>query len=720
MKKIVRKVSSLAFAFLVGTVVCRCGLLAAEEEAAQPVVVPTTPEVIEKKLVELVPDGAVFLQSCEGLEKVWADIVQSNFWKQFAGLKLWDATGVRMELAESKKEFLEDVGVELSTENIMSLIGKEVVVALFVEPAPAAEPVLQKLETEELPREGPAEKEPAAEKGEESEETPEIAPPAEGVPALELPEGAEEAAAETAALEEDITKKVEKELAETLEEEPAETPRIHVVLLCRENPKETAEKNIKKLVDFLKKEAREEVEFKETSHDGTKITTISASESPVQVQYGFVGDVFALGVGNTSPQLEKVVGLSKGKGDSVANNPQFKKVLDATRMEGGRYLGCFYADLERFGMIFDAMDELDIPFMFQAMFQGMKQSLSMPFVTGGTAHIDRGLVMKAVTIPTSKEKDELTQLSLGARPAVSANLKYVPENTIGYAGASGIPDLEKVWPLLLQQWESQGATMMMNMVLGSVETAFGIKIAEDVIPWVGDELGAAFTDMDMKPGFPYPKFALMTKIKDKKKATAFAGKLTKVLKELSEQKGLKLETAVHEGCTVNSVALAMPMAIPISFTLSYGVVEDFFMVGTSADLIKQLIDTSKGRVKNLASSAAFKSLNIPAETNATFFFNWGRFMEVGKAVAAWVVEFVKAQPTMAASAESVKAVVENHVVPLMNCLSALESLGGYEVNQANMATVFYIVRVKDLPRQSGAMQTPLLEPAKLKPAAPES
>ncbi len=736
MKKIVGVVLGFVFALLVAGVLTspafERGSLAAEEGAA-PVVVPVAPEPAQEALVKLVPDDAVLFENCLGLDKIWASMAQSNFWKQFVGLKLWDETGIRAKLAEWKKEFAANVGVEVNTENIMSFMGKEVVVALFVEPASPLKPAslmkpavpARPAPPTELapPAELPAPEKPAGpvelekEKGESEEQPPAPAlepgkpeaegaqPPASEKPAVEEPAPeeptAEEEAAEKPTLEKAATEEagLEKEALETEElEKPGEAPKIGVLLLCRTNPKEKAQAAINKLAEFLKKEAREDVEFKETSHDGTKITTIRSGDEPVQVQYGFIGDVFALSVGTASPKLESVLDLSKGKGNSIVDHPQFKKTLDATRMTTGRYAGCFYADIEKLGGIFAALTKADIPLMLQPMVYGMQQSFSAPVVVGGSTYLDRGLVVKMVSFPTGIVNDELIQLSLGTPPAAGTNIKYVPENAIAYVGANSMPDMQKLWPVLLQQWEKQGAMAPMSMILGSVETALGIKIAEDVIPWLGSEVAGLFTDIDTKPGFPYPQFALMVKIKDKQKANAFVAKLNKLSKELSEQKGLKSETVVHEGCTLNSLSLVIPIAVPIAFSPGYGIVDDFFVVGMSTDVLKQLIDTSKGRVKGLASNAAYKSLNLPPETGATFFFNWRRLMDVAKAVAAWVVEFTKAQPTVAPeTAASVKAVVDNHVVPLLNCLSALECIGGYQVNDGEMSAATYYIRVKDLP-----------------------
>jgi len=560
----------------------------------------------QESLARLVPQDAVFFKHSADIEKLWANVSASNFWKQLMSLKVWDDTGARAGIQEFAQEFLEEMGFELSTENIMSLFGKELALAVCVE--------------------------------------------------------------------------------------PGEAPKIRAYLFCRGNPKSTAEKIVEKGWGNIKEEL-EEAESKESVHKGTKITSIKSAEAPVEVEFGFIDDVFAFAIGNTSPQLQKIVDLAGGTGTSLAENANFKKIVAATKMTAGRYAGCMYADLQKLGEILAAIDESQFPFPMQAMVGAMKQSLSMPIVVGGTGYLDRGLVMKTVSFPVGDVSNKLIDLSLKTIPAAGVNIKYIPENAIAYAAANNTPDWEVMWPLLLEQWEKQGAMPGMNMIFGHIETALGIKIADDVVPWLGKEFAVLLTDIDTKPGFPYPQFALMLKVKDKTKAGTFVDKLGSVIKEFSEEKGFKFEKSDYEGNLLNSVTIALPMPLPLTFTPSYGIVDDFVVISSSSELLKRMIDTSKGRGNNLAANAAFKALNIPAETTSTAFFNWGQFMEVVKAVGAWAVQFTQAQPV----GESVKAAVENYVVPIANCLAALESIGGYQTNEGGMSMAIYTVRVKDLP-----------------------
>jgi len=571
------------------------------------VLVPRTLSA-QENLARLVPDGPIFFKTSVDFEKVWASISQSNFWKQLTSLKVWEQTEVRAGLENIAQGFSEEVGLELSTENIMSLLGKEIAFALYAE--------------------------------------------------------------------------------------QGEPPQIKAYLLCRGNPKSTAEEIINKFTNFVKEQAGDEAEFKDSVYKGTKITSVKPAEAPVQFEFGFVDDVLAIGVASAPPELKKIVDLAKGSGNSLADNAQFKRILDATKMTTGRYAGCVYADMRRFGLLFGALEQADLPMAMQPMIQGMKQAYTMPIIMGGTSYIDRGVVMKLVTMPVGEVMDELIQLSLKVPPASGSNISYVPENAIAYLGVNNMPDVEKLWPLLQKQWEQQGAAAPMNMVFGQIETALGMKLEEDILPWVGTEFAVLFTDLDTKVGFPYPQFALMGKIKDMPKAKAFLQKVNTIIKELTTETGFKFEKSAYKSYSLNSVTIAMPLPMPITLTPAYGIVEDFLIVGSSADLVKQMIDTSKGVGRDLANDAAFKDMNISAKTISTFFFNWARFMDVVKATGAWAVQFFQAQPMMA---ESVKTAVDDYVVPIANCLAALQTIGGYQTNENNMSITTYVIRVKDLP-----------------------
>jgi hypothetical protein len=564
----------------------------------------------QESLAKLVPDGPVFFKTSVDVEKMWASVSESNFWKRFTSLKLWDEAGVTAGLRDIAEGFSKEVGFDLSTKNIMSLLGKEVAVAVYAE-------------------------------GEE-------------------------------------------------------TPQIRAYVLFRGNPKSTAEEIVNKFVSFVKEQVGDEAEFNDTVYEGTKITSIKGAKAPVQFEYGFIEDVLAFGVGNTSPGIKNIVDVAKGSGNSLADNAQFKKILEATKMSTGRYAGCFYADLRNFGKIFGALEGAGLPAPVQPMIQSMKQAYTMPIILGGTGYIDRGIVAKLVTIPAGETTNELIQLSLKTTPASGSNISFIPENTIAYVGVNNMPDPEKLWPLLQKQWEEQGAAAPISMVVGQIERVLGMKLEEDVLPWVGTEFAVLFTDLDTKVGFPYPKFALMGKIKDMAKAKTFLQKVNAMIKEATAETGFKFEGVEYKSYSLNSVTMALPLPLPITLTPSYGIVEDFLIVGSSADLLKQMIDTFKGEGKDLANNAAFKDINVPAETTSVFFFNWAGFMEAVKATGAWAVQFFQAQPTMA---DSVKAAVENYVVPIANCLSALQTIGGYQTAEQGMSAATYVIRVKDLPAQ---------------------
>ncbi|MDP2899117.1 MAG: DUF3352 domain-containing protein [bacterium] len=642
----------------------------------------------QQGLERLVPDNPVFFKTSVEFEKVWSSVSQSNFWKQLTSLKLWDQTGVTAGLEDIAKGFSEEVGFPLSTENIMSLLGKEIAVAVYVVPGEARA------------EEKPLTEIPAPEKPPEGALPPPVSTPTE-------PAATEAVATETATTATTEATELESAELEKIETEPATTEtaetevapvRVKAYFLFRGNPKSKADEIVGKFAEFVKKQAGDEAEFKESVHKGTKITTIKPVDAPVEFAYGFIDDVLAVGVGNAPPELEKIVDLAGGSGDSFAGNAQFKKILNATRMTTGRYTGCFYADMQGIGQLFGAMETEDVPMALQPMIQGIKQSFSVPVIMGGTGYVDQGLVIKMAAIPTGEVLDELTQLSLKTPSAAGKNIAYVPENSLVYVGVNSMPDPQEMWPLMQKQWEAQGAAPAMNMIFGQIETALGMKLEEDVIPWVGNEFGFVFTDLDTKAGFPYPKFAILTKIKDMAKAKAFLQKLGGIIKELTAETGFKFETSAYQGHSLNSVTIALPMPMPITLTPAYGIVDEFLVVGTSADLVRQMIDTSKGTQKDLAADAAFKSLNIPAKTSAVAFFNWARFMDALKATAAWAVQFTQAQPMVG---ESVKNAVDNYVVPIANCLSALQTVAGYQVNEANMSVATYFMRVKDLPPLAG-------------------
>ncbi|MBN1916768.1 MAG: DUF3352 domain-containing protein [Verrucomicrobia bacterium] len=80
-----------------------------------------------------VPEGAVFYATTQNLESVWAGIERSNFWAKLTRLKIWEGADFGW-YDDFRHDFADKLGFEFNTQSFMAVFGREIAVALYVEP----------------------------------------------------------------------------------------------------------------------------------------------------------------------------------------------------------------------------------------------------------------------------------------------------------------------------------------------------------------------------------------------------------------------------------------------------------------------------------------------------------------------------------------------------------------------------------------------------------
>ncbi len=81
-------------------------------------------------LTELVPQDVAFYYSLENLETIWDDIKTSRFWGELTSLSTWTDLQVASGIQDLKNQFKQNIGIELSEENLMNLAGQQLIIAL--------------------------------------------------------------------------------------------------------------------------------------------------------------------------------------------------------------------------------------------------------------------------------------------------------------------------------------------------------------------------------------------------------------------------------------------------------------------------------------------------------------------------------------------------------------------------------------------------------------
>lgn len=84
-----------------------------------------------ESLARYVPQNVVAYYSISNIETMWNNIRNSNFWKEFTALKIWQDAEMNTALENFKKDFTTQYGFELGEGTMMDLMGQELALAVL-------------------------------------------------------------------------------------------------------------------------------------------------------------------------------------------------------------------------------------------------------------------------------------------------------------------------------------------------------------------------------------------------------------------------------------------------------------------------------------------------------------------------------------------------------------------------------------------------------------
>nr|MBC8228670.1 DUF3352 domain-containing protein [bacterium] len=384
---------------------------------------------------------------------------------------------------------------------------------------------------------------------------------------------------------------------------------------------------------------------KNSEYGGYTIAHIPLPEVPFGVSCALVGNIFAVGLGDTT--LKKVIDLANGsEGDEIAitQDASFKSIMENLPIpessRTGQHLAVCHLNMAKvvaLGNLFYAMFSKQIPDERLRPIVGMalKWLDLVPSVTSVITVTDEGVVSQNYMPlnPNATSKNFLAILQ--TEPGQLESIRFAPEDAIGYGG-SNLIDLKRLWEMaheLIADMPETGEQALEG--LEQIQQQFGIDLNEDLFSWMGNELGAVYSDY---PGFSKNnipnKICLLVKVTDSEKALQGLQKLTTLGVNIAKDKHPELELSIqpqeYMGETIYTVPqLGRSLELPVPIEPGYAIVNNFLLLSPSAEYIKKLIDCSAGRVKDISASPIFQSVKdrIPEKVNSIGLTDMGRYME---------------------------------------------------------------------------------------------
>jgi len=376
---------------------------------------------------------------------------------------------------------------------------------------------------------------------------------------------------------------------------------------------------------------------KTSEYGGYTIAHIPIPEAPFGVSCALVGNIFAIGLGDVT--LKKVVDFVNGSenaGVPITQDADFKSIMERIPMpessKTGQYLAAYHLNLAKvvaLGNLFYAMFANQIPDERLRPLVGMalKWLDLVPSVTSTATITDEGVVSQSYMPlnPNATSKNFLAMLQ--TEPEKLGSIKFAPEDAIAYNG-SNLIDLKVVWKMIegfiadMPEFSEQAGAGLEQM-----QQELGINVEEDLFSWMGNEIGAIYSDYpQISKNYIPDEICLLIKVTDSAKALQGLEKLSVLGANIAKDKDVEINIQPQEYMGEKIYSFS---ELPIPIKPGYTIVNNFLLLSPSVEYIKKLIDCSAGRIKNIAESATFQSVKdrIPEEVNGIGLVDMEQYIE---------------------------------------------------------------------------------------------
>jgi len=202
--------------------------------------------------------------------------------------------------------------------------------------------------------------------------------------------------------------------------------------------------------------------------------------------------------------------------------------------------------------------------------------------------------------------------------------------------------------------------------------------------------------------------------------TPAKGEKTPAVKPVAKTKNAKLANLRfqinltkhnYEGHNINS--LQLPIS-GIGLAPGYTYLNNFLIVGATTKTLQEIIDVVSGKKQALTYDPSYQEVTalLPKKTNQFSYINTERFMDIGIGISKWIISFQQLnipqgtppkEPGKArvfnqrkAQAEATISAINNNIIPLLKTLKAIRIIATSAVNKSDHIEQTMILKVKDI------------------------
>ncbi|MBI3314644.1 MAG: DUF3352 domain-containing protein [Candidatus Omnitrophica bacterium] len=366
-------------------------------------------------------------------------------------------------------------------------------------------------------------------------------------------------------------------------------------------------------------------------YKGVAIITVNVKKKNVVFQYVRLGDVLVAASGDSSI-LEKVVDVYHKKAPGLGSDGNFAFVAGRAYPAGQ---GFFYVNARSLNGVLKqraaAWEAQDLEEM-SARTTGVG-SYGFSFLPG---EVNRWKLIVGVD-PALMNPE--ARKALSCPPSEQPPVQFVPPGVIAYQWGACY-DFKQAWERLREQAQALPPSVQ-EQARGfkrRLEKRWGVKIESDVLPLLGNEAGGYLTDVDTTGMFPYPRFLVFLKVKDRTKTEDLLARLTRnplvpVLEEDHSQ--VKIRYA--------------PVPLGPNMDPGYCFIGDYLVFSSTRQLLKKSIDTTADASRSLGADKTARAfgLSVSDKANAVAFVRLDVFAKRLRELLEWTDQYMSSQVTTA-------------------------------------------------------------------------
>jgi len=375
----------------------------------------------------------------------------------------------------------------------------------------------------------------------------------------------------------------------------------------------------------------DEVTTSRREHKGVAIITVDVKKKNVVFQYVRLGDVLVAAPGD-SLMLDKVIDVYHKKAPGLGSDGNFAFIAGRSYPAGQ---GFFYVNARSLNGVLKqraaAWEAQDLEEM-SARTTGV-ESYGFSFLPG---EVNRWKLIVGVD-PALMNPD--ARKALSCPPSEQSPVKFVPAGVIAYQWGACY-DFKQVWERLREQAQAlpPSVEQQARQFKHRLEKRWGVKFESDVLPLLGNEAGGYLTDVDTTGMFPYPRFLVFLKVKDRTKAEDLLSQLTRnppvpVLEE--DHSKVKIRYA--------------PVPLGPNMDPGYCFIGDYLVFSSTRQLLKKSIDTTADASRSLGSDKTARAfgLSVSDRANAAAFVRLDVFAKRLRELLDWADRYMSSQVTAA-------------------------------------------------------------------------